>query len=137
VRWIEAARNWQAKFDAYGDPVSEEHALVSEEVTNNDVPLGQIVDEERPAWLEDPQAMGQPRLAPDDVFMVRKIVINLAPVILGKVEWWISKYSVDGGASDMREDVQAVSAEENTPLGHVALRWKNLRIADSARRPCA
>jgi len=48
--------------------------------------------------------------------MIRKIVINLPPVILGKIEGWIGKDSIDGRVMDMRENLQAVTIEENAPL---------------------
>lgn len=58
MRRVETPRNWQAQLNAHSDPVTEEHAIVSQIAANDDVPFWQIIYEEGSAWFEYSLAVG-------------------------------------------------------------------------------
>jgi hypothetical protein len=58
--WVETPGNRQTQLDAHGNPVPKEHTLLGEMITDDDVPLRQVVNKEGSTWFEYPLAVAKP-----------------------------------------------------------------------------
>ena len=113
--------SWNGKaggnLDSY--PVPESHAKLREVNTEEDVPLREVIEEERATRLESADALGNPGFAPNQVFIIRLKVVAVFAVFLPEVERRVGEDSINDSVFDVRQDRHAVRREQCSERGGV------------------
>jgi len=130
VRRIQPPRNWQRKFDVYGDPMSKGQPGFGQIIPQNDVPFRKIIKKKSPTRFQYSNAVIQPFLAPRNVILIGTIIVYLRSVFFGKIKWGISKYCINGLPAEIWEKLQAVPFIKDAQLRRVYPTLLNFRFSN-------
>jgi hypothetical protein len=86
--------NWKASTDFYANPVPEFHPKFIDICSGGNVPLGKVVDKQRPTRLQNTDALANPCFDPGKVLLIWEIVVCILTVLLSDIEWRVSENSV-------------------------------------------
>ncbi len=131
--WIQFSSPRKGPLHRDRDPVAELHADVFKVGSKPEAPARKDVNKKRTPWLQDPDALGEPLLAP---FQVIAVVLAVGPpvvVLLANVERRIGKDGVDRVFPDVGQQLQAIALEKDPSRSH-QIRFHLLKIPPTPDR---
>lgn len=77
-----------------------------------DIPFGNIVEKECPAFLQQTHCLVDPSKAPRQVVGTVEVVVDTSTVVLIEVEWWVGEDAVHAAIWQLLHDLNAVTLIE-------------------------
>src|SRR6267378_2879131 len=91
--------------------------LTRKKVPEPEVPFGEIVQKQRAAWLQKSDRLGDPSLAPCEVFLFPQIVVYFGRIFLPQIEGRIGKNQIHRPRFDRRHHFKTIPLMEFAQSG--------------------
>ena len=129
MRRIQAALDWHPVCHVNSNPMPKSE-LTRKKVSEPKVPFGEIVQKQRAAWLQKSDRLGDPSLAPCEVFLFPQIVVYFGRIFLPQIEGRIGKNQIHRPRLDRRHHCKTIPLIELAQSGAKnRLQRHNYRIA--------
>ena len=106
------------------------HALFKKIVAQENIPLRQVIEKQRPSWFKHPNAIREPALAPGKVVFFPPEIIRTTAVFFPKIEWWISKNGINNFIPYGWKNFHAVGGKERAKVCLINSRWHGVRMEE-------